>query len=77
MCLYCKDDVSVIDKNHLQSECKKINSVLARSGLTSSRVFDPGKPENFADSLSPAAARGAAMTAISRLTGTPGCGKDI
>ena len=77
VCPYCKDDVSVVDKDHLRSNCPKINAVLSRTGLKSSRVFDPGKPENFAESLSPMATRSAAMTAISRLTGTPGCGKDV
>ena len=75
-CIYCKEKVSVIEKHHLQTDCKKVNAVLARTGLTSSRVFDPGKSD-FSECLSPVATRSAAMTAISRITGTPRCGDDI
>ena len=77
ICMYCNDDVSIIDKNHLGKNCPKLNAVLTRAGMRSTRMFDPGKPENFGDCLSPVATRSAAATAVSKLTGTPGCGKDV
>ena len=77
-CMYCQDDVSIIDKYHLRKDCKKINAVLSRTGLLSNRVYDPGgKESKFGSFLSPVAERSAAMTAISRITGTPGCAKDV
>ena len=76
ICPYCKECVSVIDKDHLRYGCKKVNAVLSRTGLTSSRVFDPGT-DDFSKCLSPVATRSAAMTAVARVTGTPGCADEI